>query len=154
MARQQRGKRQRKMAADAVDARHQHSRHAVFAANARDQPKSPQRRLEVSGKPVLAECFLAPLDASLQPGVPRIDEPAGQPPADKVTPLRHLAVKAGGYLRIGRRQKVSGHRNALSSRIVNGFRTFPTLTSKDALLPPPENLTVKRSVSAVMRTSL
>src|SRR5712671_3890119 len=152
MARKQRGERQRKIAADVVDARHQHSRHAVFAADARDQPKPPQRRLQVSGKPIIAEYLLAPLDASLQPGVPRIDEAAGQPSANKVALLRHLAVKAGGRLQVGRRQKVSGHRNALSSRIVNGFRTFPTRTSNDALLPPPVNLTVKLSVSAVMRT--
>src|SRR5260370_17553214 len=74
MARKQRGERQRKIAADVVDARHQHSRHAVFAADARDQPKPPQRRLQVSGKPILAEYLLAPLDASLQPGVPRSEE--------------------------------------------------------------------------------
>src|SRR5712671_130277 len=152
MARKQRGERQRKIAADAVDTRHQHSRHGVFAADVRDQPEPPQRRLQVSGKPILAEYVPAPPDASLQPGVPRIDEPAGQPPADKVALLRYLAVKTGGRLRTERCQKVSGHRNALSSRIVNGFRTFPTRTSNDALLPPPVNLTVKRSVSAVMRT--
>src|SRR5690606_16555700 len=94
-----RGRRQRKVAADLVDARHQNAEAGLLAAQTRRQRIAPDRARQVRLEPPLAERGFARRDRVLKPGVPTGDEIVRQAAMDEVAAARQLAEKPGARAR-------------------------------------------------------
>jgi len=90
-SRQRRDQRQRKISADAIDARHHQPEHRSRTAGAGRTDEAPRRAREIQVEPALAQRLPAGGKAFAEPGIPRIHERVRHPPPQEIAVARQLS---------------------------------------------------------------
>src|ERR1044071_598291 len=143
---QWRHERQRKVAADAVDARHHQAGYRRGTADARRAGEAPGRTCQVDVEPAIAERGLARGHACLQPPGPYAAEGGGGATAEKIAVAGQLSVESDVH---ARRCLAAGHslqRNCRSTSLSwKGLRIVAASRRTFASCPSFANVTSDRT---------
>ncbi|SDD95800.1 hypothetical protein SAMN05428966_106228 [Massilia sp. PDC64] len=125
---------QRKIAPDAIHARHHHAAQSFRPKNPGRDRKPPHGTGEIVIQPLIPQLLLARMNALLQPRIPGRHQPIGQPARHEVSECRDLAEKPGHSL--------STQRNCSNTARRNGLTTLFAVSSSAALRPSASNVTL------------